>query len=79
MARELTEELRLSRDRKYLITPGAVGQPRDGDPQAAFLMYDSRERAVVFLRVGYDIPACQAKIIRAGLPTRLAERLSMGR
>jgi len=78
MARELTEEMRLSRDRKYLINPGAVGQPRDGDPQAAFLIYDSRERTIIFLRVEYDIPACQVKIIQAGLPTQLAERLSIG-
>lgn len=77
--RELTDEMRLSRDRKYLINPGSVGQPRDGDPLAAFLIYDSLERTVVFFRVQYDIAACQAKIIHAGLPARLAERLAMGR
>lgn len=79
LTRELTDEIRLSRERKYLINPGAVGQPRDGDPRAAFLIYDSRERMVLFRRVEYDITACQTKIIRAGLPVRLAQRLEMGR
>lgn len=63
---------------RYLINPGAVGQPRDGDPRAAFLIYDARESMVFFHRVEYDITACQDKIIRAGLPLRLAERLSTG-
>ncbi len=63
----------------YLINPGSVGQPRDGDPDAAFAVYDSDKGVVSFLRTEYDIPATQDKIIRAGLPPRLAERLSVGR
>lgn len=78
IARDLSDEMRLIREWKYLINPGAVGQPRDGNPQAAFLIYDSRERTVGFQRVEYDIAACQDKIIRAGLPPRLAQRLALG-
>ena len=72
-------ELSLSPDKRYLISPGSVGQPRDGDPRAAFLVYDDHDRRVAFYRVEYDIKACQDKIIRAGLPLRLAERLEWGR
>ncbi len=78
IARELGESIRIDAGKRYLVNPGGVGQPRDDDPRAAFLIYDQRERAVVFHRVEYDIAACQDKIITAGLPTRLAERLSLG-
>jgi diadenosine tetraphosphatase ApaH/serine/threonine PP2A family protein phosphatase len=64
---------------RYLINPGSVGQPRDGDPDAPFLLYDAAERSVVFHRVAYNVAATQAKILQAGLPARLALRLSMGR
>ena len=69
----------LQEERSYLINPGSVGQPRDGDPRAAFCVYDGAERTVTFHRVRYDVLSCQAKVIRAGLPQRLAERLAMGR
>ncbi len=71
-------DLELSPERRYLINPGSVGQPRDGDPRAAFLIYDDKGRTVTFHRVEYEIHACQEKIIRAGLPPRLAERLMWG-
>jgi diadenosine tetraphosphatase ApaH/serine/threonine PP2A family protein phosphatase len=73
------EELELFPDRRYLINPGSAGQPRDGDPRAAFLIYDDKDRKVTFQRVEYDILTCQEKIIRAGLPPQLAERLAWGR
>lgn len=79
ITRELNDEISLSRDRKHLINPGAVGQPRDGDPQAAFLIYDVKARNVTFYRAEYDIATSQAKIIRAGLPAWLAQRLAVGR
>jgi len=78
LSRELGDEILLSGDKRYLINPGSIGQPRDRDPRAAFLLYDARERTIAFHRVAYDIAACQDKIIRAGLPARLAERLSQG-
>ncbi len=73
------EDLFLERGKKYLINPGSVGQPRDGDPRAAFLVYDDLDRKVAFFRVEYDLRSCQDKIIYAGLPPQLAERLSWGR
>ncbi len=76
---EQGERIAVAAGRHYLINPGAVGQPRDGDPRAAFAVYDTADRAVSFHRVAYDIAAAQDKVIRAGLPPRLAERLSYGR
>jgi diadenosine tetraphosphatase ApaH/serine/threonine PP2A family protein phosphatase len=79
LAVEYANELAVSGDKMYLINPGSVGQPRDADPRAAFLVYDDRSKIITFHRVAYDIAACQEKIIRAGLPPQLAERLSQGR
>ena len=64
---------------RYLINPGAVGQPRDFDWRAAFAIYDSEAQEVVFHRVPYDLTAAQERVQRAGLPERLAARLSEGR
>lgn len=72
------EGLDLVSGKRYLINPGSVGQPRDGDPRAAFLVYDDEDRKVTFHRVEYDMRTCQDKIIAAGLPPRLAERLQWG-
>jgi predicted phosphodiesterase len=79
LAQELGDAILLSSNKRYLINPGSVGQPRDNDPRAAFIIYDAQERTVVFHRVGYDIASCRDKILRASLPTRLAERLMTGR
>ncbi len=72
-------EFRLDRDGKYLINPGSVGQPRDGDWRAAFAIYNSDERKIDFYRVTYDVEKAQRRIREAGLPERLADRLRMGR
>ena len=64
---------------KYLINPGSVGQPRDGDWRAAFAMYDTVANAITFHRVPYDLQSAQKKIYAANLPDRLATRLSEGR
>lgn len=72
-------ELKLSAWKKYLINPGSVGQPRDRDPRASFLIYDEFNEKVDFFRVDYDIAATQEKIIEAGLPVELAGRLSLGK
>ena len=79
LARVLSDKALLAGGTRYLINPGGVGQPRDGDPQAPFLIYDTMESTIVFHRVECDIAACQRKILRAGLPARLAERLPLGR
>jgi predicted phosphodiesterase len=64
---------------KYMINPGSVGQPRDGDPRAAFALYDSDAQSVTFHRVPYDLARAQKKILAAGLPGHLAARLAEGR
>jgi diadenosine tetraphosphatase ApaH/serine/threonine PP2A family protein phosphatase len=64
---------------RYLVNPGSVGQPRDGDPRASFGVIDDELKKVVFRRVPYDIPAAQRKIRQAGLPDFLADRLEAGR
>ncbi len=75
----LSEEapLRLSGGR-FILNPGSVGQPRDGDPRAAYAIYESEANAVTGYRVEYDIATVQAKVVAAGLPATLAQRLSMG-
>jgi diadenosine tetraphosphatase ApaH/serine/threonine PP2A family protein phosphatase len=64
---------------KYLINCGAVGQPRDGDPRAAFGILDTSAGTLTIRRVDYDITTAQSKIIAAGLPEVLAQRLGAGR
>jgi diadenosine tetraphosphatase ApaH/serine/threonine PP2A family protein phosphatase len=64
---------------QFLVNCGAVGQPRDGDPRAAYGMLDSDARRLTIMRTMYDLPLAQAKIIDAGLPEVLAQRLSVGR
>jgi diadenosine tetraphosphatase ApaH/serine/threonine PP2A family protein phosphatase len=62
----------------WLLNPGSVGQPRDGDPRASFLVLDTDERWARFRRVPYDIAATQAEIRELGLPHSLADRLTDG-
>jgi diadenosine tetraphosphatase ApaH/serine/threonine PP2A family protein phosphatase len=63
---------------RTLLNPGSVGQPRDGDPRAAYLVLDLELGRVSWHRVEYDINAVQAAIRAAGLPSRLAARLALG-
>jgi predicted phosphodiesterase len=63
----------------YLVNPGSVGQPRDGDPRAAYVVYDSSVHAVTYHRAPYDVATAQKKIRDAGLPPILADRLMVGR
>lgn len=65
--------------RHYLINPGAVGQPRDGDPRAAFGYFDTTTQSVELRRVPYDVARAQQRIRAAGLPDVLARRLGLGR
>jgi predicted phosphodiesterase len=64
---------------KYLLNPGSVGQPRDGDPRAAYAIVDTQERCVELFRLRYPLEVTQRKIIDAGLPEILARRLGAGR
>jgi diadenosine tetraphosphatase ApaH/serine/threonine PP2A family protein phosphatase len=63
---------------RWLLNPGSVGQPRDGDPRAAYLRIDLETGAAHFRRVPYDVEQTQAEIRDAGLPEALAERLANG-
>jgi diadenosine tetraphosphatase ApaH/serine/threonine PP2A family protein phosphatase len=69
----------MDEDAKYLVNCGAVGQPRDGDPRASYGMLETESRTVSVIRVGYDVAGAQAKIVGAGLPDVLAQRLAVGR
>jgi predicted phosphodiesterase len=71
--------LDLQTEAGYLLNPGSVGQPRDGDPRAAYVLFDPQERLLDFRRVPYDVKTAQEKIRRAGLPPALADRLAAGR
>lgn len=64
---------------KYFINVGSVGQPRDGDPRAAYALFDAVEQVFQLRRVVHDVDAAQASLRSAGLPERLALRLSAGR
>lgn len=68
----------LEEGKRYLVNPGSVGQPRDGTPKASFVLYDSRTRTVHFERVAFDIGRSRGKILRAGLPSMLGDRLVTG-
>ena len=65
-------------DARTLLNPGSVGQPRDGDPRAAYLVLDLAARTASFRRVEYDVARSQAEIREAGLPETLATRLETG-
>jgi len=69
----------LKQDLRYLINPGSVGQPRDGDWRAGFAIFDSEARIVAFYRVPYNLKIAQDRILAADLPPRLATRLAAGR
>jgi diadenosine tetraphosphatase ApaH/serine/threonine PP2A family protein phosphatase len=65
-------------DRRVVLNPGSVGQPRDGNPAASYVILDTAAGLATWRRVAYDIGATQAAMIAAGLPRRLVRRLSFG-
>jgi len=71
--------LQLKSSARYLINPGSVGQPRDGDWRAAFALFDSEAQVVHFHRAPYNLKSAQDRIFAAKLPPRLATRLAAGR
>lgn len=66
------------KNNKYLFNVGSIGQPRNGDPRASFAVWDTDRMSISRFRLPYDIAATQQKILAAGLPERLAERLEFG-
>jgi predicted phosphodiesterase len=73
------DQLTIDETKKYFINTGSVGQPRDGDWRAAYCIYHLDKNIVEQRRVKYDVATAQQKIIKAGLPSLLAERLKLGR
>lgn len=73
-----SEGAELNPGSRYLINAGSAGQPRDSDPRGSYVIYDTERGTVERFRFEYDIPAAQEKIIRAGLPSILAQRLAAG-
>lgn len=70
--------LELEDGKRYLLNPGSIGQPRDRDPRASYLTYDSDTRTVRWHRIEYPIPKAQERIVCSGLPKVLADRLALG-
>jgi len=77
--RQQIDKLRIDPGKKYFINVGSVGQPRDGDWRAAYCIYDVESNVVEQRRIKYDLAAAQKKIVDAGLPHLLADRLAVGR
>ena len=73
------DQLRIEAGKKYFINAGSVGQPRDADWRAAYCIFDIENDVVELRRVRYQLDAAQNKILNAGLPPLLAERLALGR
>lgn len=70
--------IRIEASQRWIINPGSVGQPRDGDPRAAFAVLDLANGTLAWERVPYDIEAAQQRALDLGLPARTAERLALG-
>lgn len=70
--------LRLQPTARYLINPGSIGQPRDRDMRASFAVFDSERREVTWRRVSYAVERVRGKMIKAGLPAGLGDRLLTG-
>jgi diadenosine tetraphosphatase ApaH/serine/threonine PP2A family protein phosphatase len=62
-----------------IVNPGSVGQPRDGDPDASYAIYDTERRTAIYLRIPYNITEVVERTLNAGLPRSLADRLRRGR
>lgn len=73
-----TGTIRIEPGFQYLLNPGSIGQPRDRDPRASYMTYDSSKKVVHWHRVDYPIPRAQERIVKAGLPKVLADRLEAG-
>jgi predicted phosphodiesterase len=72
-------KFRVEPGKKYFVNVGSVGQSRDGVAKATYVIYDLNEGSIELRRLDYDIPKAQKKILEAGLPVRLAERLALGK
>jgi diadenosine tetraphosphatase ApaH/serine/threonine PP2A family protein phosphatase len=75
----LYSKIKIKTGRRYFINVGSVGQPRDGDPRAAYVTFDMMNNLVELHRLDYDLPKAQEKILAAKLPNKVAARLASGR
>lgn len=75
----IDDSLIFNKNKKYIVNAGSIGQPRDGNPKASFLLYDTDKNKITYSRIEYDIKKTQDKIIKAGLPAFLAKRLEIGK
>jgi len=73
------DSINIEMGRKYFINTGSVGQPRDGDWRASYAVYDTDKQEVTIHRLEYDVQTAQKKILDAGLPEMLANRLAVGK
>jgi diadenosine tetraphosphatase ApaH/serine/threonine PP2A family protein phosphatase len=76
---QVLDKLSIEQGKKYFINVGSVGQPRDGDWHAAYCIFQPDKQLVELRRIEYDIWTAQDKIVAAGLPQRLADRLALGK
>ncbi len=76
---ENVTSIRIEAGKKYFINVGSVGQPRDGDWRAAYVIYDHDNQEISLHRLPYDLETTQRKILEAGLPHQLADRLALGK
>jgi predicted phosphodiesterase len=72
------QKIEIKEDYKYFINVGSVGQPRDGNPESSYAIYDKKNRILEIKRIKYNIKKAQGKIFEAGLPKMLGERLEYG-
>jgi diadenosine tetraphosphatase ApaH/serine/threonine PP2A family protein phosphatase len=75
----LYSKIKIKPGRKYFINVGSVGQPRDGDPRSAYVIYDMLSNVIELRRLDYDLANAQKRILDAGLPNKIAARLATGR
>jgi predicted phosphodiesterase len=75
----LYTKIKIRMGKKYFVNVGSVGQPRDGDPRAAYVIYNMLDNVIELRRIAYDFRVTQQKILDNGLPSRIAARLAVGR
>jgi len=79
VSHRVVTEARFDDGRRYIVNVGSIGQPRDQDPRACYVTFDTDTRLLRYHRVAYDVSRAQERIAMAGLPRALAERLAVGR
>ena len=79
VSRATYRKLKISMGTRYFINVGSVGQPRDGDPRAAYAIYDMQLKEIELRRVEYDVGKTREQVLKAGLPEKLAKRLMVGK